>query len=86
MEGNILDRRFMRSLGEFEFVFCKNLLIYFDPREQRMAAAHLYDVLTDDGYLFLGHAESMSRISSAFKAVSVQGAIAYQKEEEEEEE
>ena len=86
MEGNILDRRFMRSLGEFEFVFCKNLLIYFDAREQRMAAAHLYDALTDDGYLFLGHAESMSRISSAFKAVRVKGTIAYQKEEEEDEE
>ena len=85
MEGNILNRHFMRSLGEFEFVFCKNLLIYFDAREQRVAAAHLYDVLADDGYLFLGHAESMSRISSAFKAVKVKEAIAYQKEEEDEE-
>ncbi|RLA85707.1 MAG: chemotaxis protein [Deltaproteobacteria bacterium] len=86
IEGNILDRRFMRSLGRFEFVFCKNLLIYFDTKEQRIAAAHLYDVLSEDGYLFLGHAESMSRISSTFRPVKVKGAILYQKETEEDEE
>lgn len=86
LEGSILDRRFMRSLGKFEFVFCKNLLIYFDIKEQRTAAAHLYDVLSEDGYLFLGHAESMSRISSSFKPLKVKEAILYQKETEEDEE
>ncbi|MDQ7037872.1 MAG: protein-glutamate O-methyltransferase CheR [Aquificota bacterium] len=84
-EGNILDRLFMKGLGRFHYVFCKNLLIYFDDRARVQAVNNLYDVMVDGGYLFLGHAESISRTSSLFEPVKVEGTIVYRKVREEEE-
>ncbi len=84
-EGNILDRLFMKSLGKFHYVFCKNLLIYFDDKARMRAINNLYDVMVEGGYLFLGHAESISRSSSLFEPVKVEGTIVYRKVVEEEE-
>ncbi len=85
-EGNILDRLFLKSLGKFQFVFCKNLLIYFDEQARLKAINNLYDVMVDGGYLFLGHAESISRTSSLFEPVKVEDSIVYKKITEEEDE
>jgi len=84
-EGNILDRIFMKGLGRFHYVFCKNLLIYFDDRARIQAINNLYDVTADGGYLFLGHAESVSRSSALFEPVKVNGTIVYRKAVEEDE-
>ena len=84
-EGNILDRLFMKGLGTFHYVFCKNLLIYFDDRARMQAINNLYDIMADGGYLFLGHAESVSRSSSLFEPVKIEGTILYRKAVEEEE-
>ena len=75
----------MKSLGKFEVVFCRNLLIYFDEASRRKAVEHLYMVLENGGYLFLGSAESLSKVSPIFRPVRVKDAIAYVKEEEEDE-
>ncbi len=84
-EGNILDRLFIKSLRKFHYVFCKNLLIYFDDNARTQAINNLYDALMDGGFLFLGHAESISRSSSLFEPVKVEGAIVYKKVSEEDE-
>jgi len=84
-EGNILDRLFMKGLGKFHYVFCKNLLIYFDDKARMQAVNNLYDVMVDGGYLFLGHAESISRSSALFEPVKIEGTIVYRKVTEEEE-
>lgn len=65
--------------GEFDVVFCRNLLIYFDDASRRVAAENLYDCLAPGGYLCLGHSESMSRISSLFAVRRFPDAIVYQK-------
>ena len=83
-EGNILNRLFLKGLGEFHFVFCKNLLIYFDDKARLQAINNLYDIMVDGGYLFLGHAESVSRSSSLFEPVKIEGTIVYRKATEEE--
>lgn len=84
-EGNVLDRYFMKGLGKFHYIFCKNLLIYFDDKARLKAINNLYDIMVDGGYLFLGHAESISRSSSLFEPVRVEGSILYRKVSEEEE-
>ena len=84
-EGNILDRFFLRSLGRFHYVFCKNLLIYFDDKAMVQAINNLYDIMVEGGYLFLGHAESISRASGLFEPVKVEGTIVYRRISEEEE-
>jgi len=75
----------MKGLGRFHYVFCKNLLIYFDDRARIQAINNLYDVTADGGYLFLGHAESVSRSSALFEPVKVNGTIVYRKAVEEDE-
>lgn len=42
----------------FSAVFCRNVLIYFEPEVQRKVAKRLLSYLRPNGLLFLGHAES----------------------------
>lgn len=63
----------------YDIVFCRNLLIYFDDISRRRAAESFYDVLRPGGFICLGHSESMSRISSLFRIRKFAEAIVYQK-------
>lgn len=67
---------------DFDVVFCRNLLIYFDDASRRLAAGAIYDALKPGGYVMLGHSESMSRISSLFRVRRFPDALAYQKSQE----
>ena len=62
----------------FDVIFCRNLLIYFDDTSRQSAAETFYEALNPGGFICLGHSESMSRISSLFK-VRKFSAIVYQK-------
>ncbi|HKJ87882.1 MAG TPA: protein-glutamate O-methyltransferase CheR [Gammaproteobacteria bacterium] len=79
--GNLVDPSLPNGLPSFDVIFCRNMLIYFDDRSRRLAAQNLYDVLAPGGFVFLGHAESMSRITSLFEARRFPAAFAYQKPE-----
>jgi chemotaxis protein methyltransferase CheR len=54
------------SLGVFDVIFCRNVLIYFDTPTKAQVLAGLARVLAPDGYLFLGGAETVMGISEAF--------------------
>ncbi len=60
----------------FDFIFCRNVMIYFDPETQNRLVSKFYNCLPKDGYLFIGHSETLSRSNSRFKYI--QPAI-YQK-------
>jgi chemotaxis protein methyltransferase CheR len=74
--GNIFDGAPRRDL---DMIFCRNLMIYLDEARQRRLVALFADALAAGGYLFLGHAESLTGLSAAFRMVSVGQGIAYQK-------
>jgi len=78
---NVCDRGDIGPLGHFDVVFCRNLLIYFDERSSRHATENLYDILRPGGFLFLGHSESMSRISGIFTPRRFADALVYQRPE-----
>jgi chemotaxis protein methyltransferase CheR len=63
----------------FDVIFCRNLLIYFDDASRRTASETFFEALNPGGYLCLGHSESMSRISSLFEVRKFPEAIVYQK-------
>ena len=44
---------------KFDIIFCRNLLIYFDPKDQFKAIKRLCSYLVPGGYLALGHSESI---------------------------
>ena len=79
--ANLVDGQDMARYRDFDIVFCRNVLIYFDDASRRLAAENLYDCLRPGGYICLGHSETMSRISSLFSACRFPDAIVYQKPE-----
>jgi chemotaxis protein methyltransferase CheR len=76
---NIVERAETRPYGLFDVIFCRNLLIYFDDTSRRIAAENLYESLAPGGYICLGHAESMSRVSSLFEVCRFADAIVYRR-------
>lgn len=54
---NILNHSQLDSLSRFDFILCRNLLIYFDDPTKCIAFRHLHDMLQNDGMLFIGHSE-----------------------------
>ena len=77
--ANIFDKTQMRSLGKFDVIFSRNMLIYFDDASRKEVAMTFYDMLNPGGYVLLGHAEYMSRIVSVFNAKKVGKTLVYQK-------
>jgi chemotaxis protein methyltransferase CheR len=80
--GNILDPASFDTLDPQDVIFCRNVLIYFSDASARKVVSHFYRTLRPGGYLLLGHAESLARITDAFIPVRFQGAMLYQKPEE----
>jgi chemotaxis protein methyltransferase CheR len=54
---------------QFPVIFCRNVMIYFDAATQEKVVRQLAERLEPEGYLFVGHAESLSRISHSLEYV-----------------
>ena len=57
----------MKELGNFDIIFCRNVLIYFNQDTKRQVLNQLASIMAPDGYLFLGGAESLLGITEKFK-------------------
>jgi chemotaxis protein methyltransferase CheR len=79
--ANLIDARDIAQYRDFDIVFCRNVLIYFDDSSRRSAAENLYECLRPGGFICLGHSETMSRISPLFRVSRFPDAIVYQKPE-----
>ena len=55
--GNMLDPTLLVAQSAYDFVFCRNLLIYFDLATQKLGFEALKRMTRDDGLLFIGPAE-----------------------------
>ncbi len=66
----------------FDIIFCRNVIIYFDQKAQLEVINKFYNKLKPYGYLFLGHSESLFGMETKFKFNKVGDAISYLKEEE----
>jgi len=77
---NLNDQHQMKAMRGYDFVFCRNVLIYFDEESRRNVVNHFYDSLNPKGYIFLGHSESVGRITSAFHLKKAAGHLLYTKD------
>ncbi len=77
---NLYDDYAMRSMTNFDIIFCANVLIYFDMKAKVKVVSNLYNSLNKGGYLFIGYAETLHMISKAFTIVSFPKTIGYKKE------
>ena len=55
--------------GLFDFIFCRNVMIYFEKATQEDLIGKFYRYLQSGGYLFLGHAESLAGVKSRFSYI-----------------
>jgi chemotaxis protein methyltransferase CheR len=69
----------MPSTGPQDIVFCKNVAIYFRADVTRKLIKGLHDTLSSDGYLLLGHAETLWQMSEGFTLVEHDRAFCYRK-------
>lgn len=53
--------------GPFDFMFCRNVVIYFDKPTQKVLFNRYADLLNVGGYLFIGHSENLHGISDRFE-------------------
>lgn len=51
----------------FDVIFCRNVMIYFDTATQRALAERFDRVLAPDGWLYVGHSESLLQVSTCFR-------------------
>ncbi len=76
---NLAEPDDTRPYRNFDVIFCRNLLIYFDDISRKAAGETFFDALNPGGFICLGHSESMSRISSLYRIRRFPDAIVYQK-------
>ncbi|HEY2235405.1 MAG TPA: protein-glutamate O-methyltransferase CheR [Candidatus Angelobacter sp.] len=62
-----------------DVIFCRNVMIYFDEAEQKRLVEKLYRCLNPEGYLFIGHAESLFGLSDKYKMLHQNNGTAYQR-------
>ena len=74
---NLLDEAAVAAQGPLDAIFCRNVLIYFDKPTQKRVVEAFARALRPRGYLFLGHAESIMRLTDLYDPVVTPKAIYY---------
>jgi chemotaxis protein methyltransferase CheR len=77
--ANVMDKTAMKSLGKFDAIFSRNMLIYFDDASKRECCVTFYEMLNQKGWLFLGHADNINRATSLFTTVKYGDALVYRR-------
>ncbi len=55
--------------GPFDIIFCRNVVIYFDKPTQKILFKRYADLLAENRYLFVGHSESLLKVSTKFELI-----------------
>jgi chemotaxis protein methyltransferase CheR len=78
---NLMDTNYPKpSTGKWDIIFCRNVFIYFDRKSVQRVADNFYDSLSDEGYLFIGHSETLDGISRRFYPVEIADTFIYVKD------
>jgi len=77
---NLVDLGVQLAGRQFDLVFCRYVLIYFDLEAKRRTIAAIESLLYPGGYLFLGNSEALLNVTDAFKLLHLPAAIVFCKE------
>lgn len=76
---NLLERGRSAIIGRVDAIFCRNVLIYFDPASRKSVIDTFYERLLPGGYLMLGHSESLLNVSTAFELAHLSSDMVYRR-------
>ncbi|MCK4535803.1 MAG: protein-glutamate O-methyltransferase CheR [Desulfuromonadales bacterium] len=76
---NLFDSARITLLGRMDVVFCRNVIIYFDLDGKKKVIDNFFQRLHPEGYLLLGHSESLINLSTSFQLRHFQHDMVYQK-------
>jgi chemotaxis protein methyltransferase WspC len=76
-QGNLLEELFRFGSEPYDFIFCRNLLIYFSSEAQGKALKSLRQTLAPGGQLFVGSAETSPLTQYGFSSVKLPMAFAF---------
>lgn len=63
---NLFDTSRVALIGKMDAIFCRNVIIYFDLPAKKRVVETFFQRLNPEGFLLLGHSESLMNISNAF--------------------
>ncbi|WP_223595286.1 CheR family methyltransferase [Pseudomonas sp. A-R-19] len=78
--GNLLDPALLAGEPPFDFVFCRNLLIYFDQPTQKQVFDVLKRLTHDDGVLFIGPAEGSLLGRLGMRSIGIAQSFAFSRQ------
>lgn len=64
---NLMER--FPAHSNYDIIFCRNVMIYFDKKTQNILVNKFYDSLANGGYFFVGHSESLTGLKHQFNYV-----------------
>lgn len=67
---NLVDKRDWFRMKDFDIIFCRNVLIYFDDETVKEINENFYNSIKEGGYLFLGHADPHRDIYPKFEIIN----------------
>lgn len=79
LQGNIVDPSLLYSEQAYDFIFCRNLLIYLTEPARIAASSTLDRLLGASGVLFLGHAERPEGALGRLVPLGPKGSFAYER-------
>ncbi|MHB0914075.1 MAG: CheR family methyltransferase [Thermoleophilia bacterium] len=69
----------IQVFGTCDVVFCRNVIIYFTHQTAKHVIELFFDILNPGGYLFLGHSETLWKMSAKYSLVEMGDAFIYKK-------
>jgi chemotaxis protein methyltransferase CheR len=76
---NLFDTSRVAMLGVMDVVFCRNVIIYFDQMAKKKVIESFYQRLRPEGFLLLGHSESLMNLSTSFSLRHFSDDMVYQR-------
>jgi len=76
---NLFDTARIALLGKMDVIFCRNVIIYFDHAGKKNVIDSFFQRLLPEGFLLLGHSESLINLSTAFQLRHFKHDMVYQK-------
>jgi chemotaxis protein methyltransferase CheR len=76
---NLMAAADVKPLAQAPIIFCRNVFIYFSSDRIRQVVEQFADAMPSPGYLFVGAAESLLRVTGRFELEEIGGAFAYVK-------